>query len=76
MIYDKLTPLEYLEFVGGLWQIEPKVAETRANELIESGKIQPVLWRTMNFDGVAEAHQSMYKNEHQGKIAVLVGAES
>jgi len=49
---------------------------TRANELIESGKIQPVLWKTMTFDRVAEAHQSMYKNEHQGKIAILVGAEA
>jgi crotonyl-CoA carboxylase/reductase len=47
---------------------------TRANQLIESGKIQPVLWKTMSFDGVAHAHQSMYKNEHQGKIAILVGA--
>ena len=34
MIYDKLTPLEYLEFVAGLWDIEPKTAEARANELI------------------------------------------
>jgi crotonyl-CoA carboxylase/reductase len=49
---------------------------TRANELIESGKIRPVLWKTMTFDGVAEAHQSMYKNEHLGKIAILVGAEA
>jgi len=49
---------------------------TRANELIESGKIRPVLWKTMPFDGVAEAHQSMYKNEHLGKIAILVGAEA
>jgi crotonyl-CoA carboxylase/reductase len=49
---------------------------TRANELIESGKIRPVLWKTMAFDGVAEAHQSMFKNEHLGKIAILVGAES
>jgi crotonyl-CoA carboxylase/reductase len=48
----------------------------RANELIRSGKIQPVLWKTMAFDGVAEAHQSMYKNEHLGKIAILVGAEA
>ena len=24
MIYDKLTPLEYLEFVAGLWGIAPK----------------------------------------------------
>ena len=23
MIYDKLTPLEYLEFVAGLWGVEP-----------------------------------------------------
>ncbi len=49
---------------------------TRANALIESGKIRPVLWKTMTFDGVAEAHQSMYKNEHLGKIAILVGAEA
>ena len=49
---------------------------TKANELIESGKIRPVLWKTMPFDGVAEAHQSMYKNEHLGKIAILVGAEA
>jgi ABC-2 type transport system ATP-binding protein len=34
MIYDKLTPLEYLEFVAGLWDIEPVVAQARANELI------------------------------------------
>jgi len=26
MIYDKLTPLEYLEFVAGLWGIDPRVA--------------------------------------------------
>jgi crotonyl-CoA carboxylase/reductase len=47
----------------------------RANILIEQGKIRPVLWRTLGFDGVAEAHQLMYKNEHLGKIAILVGAE-
>jgi len=29
MIYDKLTPLEYLEFVSGLWSLEPDFA---ANE--------------------------------------------
>ena len=34
MIYDKLTPFEYLEFVAGLWRIEPSVAEARSNELI------------------------------------------
>src|SRR5262245_2733305 len=34
MIYEKLTPYEYLEFVAGLWRIEPDAAETRARELI------------------------------------------
>ena len=48
---------------------------TKANELIERGLIRPVLWRTMGFDGVAEAHQLMRDNKHLGKIAILVGAE-
>jgi crotonyl-CoA carboxylase/reductase len=47
----------------------------KANELIESGQIRPVLWRTLGFDGVAEAHQLMLENKHLGKIAILVGAE-
>src|SRR6266567_151769 len=34
MIYDKLTPLEYLEFVAGLWGIEARTAQARAHELI------------------------------------------
>ncbi|HWE06304.1 MAG TPA: ABC transporter ATP-binding protein [Rhizomicrobium sp.] len=34
MIYDKLTPLEYLAFVGGLWNVESALAESRARELI------------------------------------------
>jgi crotonyl-CoA carboxylase/reductase len=46
----------------------------KANELIEQGKIRPVLWRTLGFDGVAEAHQMMRENKHLGKIAILVGA--
>jgi crotonyl-CoA carboxylase/reductase len=48
----------------------------RANELIEQGLIRPVLWRTMPFDGVGEAHQLMRDNKHLGKISILVGAES
>jgi crotonyl-CoA carboxylase/reductase len=48
----------------------------RANALIDQGKIRPVLWRTMPFDGVADAHQLMHENKHLGKIAILVGAES
>src|SRR5215510_3948971 len=34
MIYDKLTPLEYLEFVAGLWGVEACEAQARAHELI------------------------------------------
>jgi ABC-2 type transport system ATP-binding protein len=34
MIYDKLTPREYLEFVAGLWGVEPPLAEHRADELL------------------------------------------
>jgi crotonyl-CoA carboxylase/reductase len=49
---------------------------TRANELIEQGLIRPVLWKTMAFEQVAEAHQLMRENKHLGKIAILVGAPS
>jgi len=35
MIYDKLTPLEYLEFVAGLWGIDSASAEAAARELME-----------------------------------------
>jgi ABC-2 type transport system ATP-binding protein len=35
MIYDKLTPMEYLEFVSGLWGVDPSVAEARSIELID-----------------------------------------
>lgn len=35
LIYDKLTPLEYLEFVAGLWGVPAPVAENRGHELIE-----------------------------------------
>jgi ABC-2 type transport system ATP-binding protein len=34
MLYDKLSPLEYLEFVAGLWAVEPEVARKRAEELL------------------------------------------
>src|ERR1700756_3082656 len=36
MIYDKLTPLEYLEFVAGLWGIEPKASQAAARDLLIS----------------------------------------
>lgn len=34
MIYDRLTPLEYLEFVAGLWNVEPRLARDRAQDLL------------------------------------------
>jgi len=34
MIYDKLTPFEFLEFVAGLWSIPAELAEARSRELI------------------------------------------
>ncbi|MBR0873681.1 ABC transporter ATP-binding protein [Bradyrhizobium tropiciagri] len=36
MIYDKLTPLEYLEFVAGLWGVDPRQSETTARDLLVS----------------------------------------
>jgi ABC-2 type transport system ATP-binding protein len=36
MIYDKLTPVEYLEFVAGLWGRDPSDAERAARDLLDS----------------------------------------
>ena len=76
----------YLDFdVRYLWMKQKEILGshfanayecTKANELIESGQIRPVLWRTLGFDGVAEAHQLMLENKHLGKIAILVGADA
>jgi ABC-2 type transport system ATP-binding protein len=35
MIYEKLTPREYLEFVAGLWGVDPPVAAARSAELLD-----------------------------------------
>ncbi len=43
MIYDKLTPLEYLEFVAGLWGIDAVSAEASARELLASLGLGPHL---------------------------------
>lgn len=34
MVYDRLTPLEYLEFIAGLWHVPSAEAERRAHELL------------------------------------------
>jgi len=45
MIYDKLTPFEYLEFVARLWGIDAATAEVRARTLIEWLELQPYAQR-------------------------------
>ena len=35
MVYDRLTPLEYLQFVAGLWQMPAVEAEANARSLID-----------------------------------------
>ncbi len=41
LLYGKLTPLEYLEFVAGLWSIEAPRAQARADELISVLGLEP-----------------------------------
>ncbi|HKX08860.1 MAG TPA: ABC transporter ATP-binding protein [Stellaceae bacterium] len=41
MIYDKLTPIEYLDFVAGLWGVAGDVASARAADLIEWLGLKP-----------------------------------
>jgi len=41
MIYEKLTPLEYLDFVAGLWGVEARVAAARAHELLSRLGLAP-----------------------------------
>jgi len=35
MLYDKLKPFEYLEFVAGLWGVRAEAAEPRARKLLD-----------------------------------------
>jgi ABC-2 type transport system ATP-binding protein len=41
LLYDRLTPLEYLEFVAGLWRVESALAKSRAEELLETFSLWP-----------------------------------
>ncbi len=41
MVYDRLTPLEYLAFVAGLWQIDSHAAEASANDLVDWLGLRP-----------------------------------
>ena len=35
MLYDRLTPMEYLAFVAGLWGVAPAAAQAKAEELLK-----------------------------------------
>ena len=41
MIYEKLTPLEYLDFVSGLWSVDPTIAAARARGLLDRLGLMP-----------------------------------
>ena len=41
LLYDRLSPLEYLAFVGGLWGVEAARAQTRAEELLDTLGLWP-----------------------------------
>ncbi|MEM8812609.1 MAG: ABC transporter ATP-binding protein [Pseudomonadota bacterium] len=41
MIYDKLTPLEYLEFIAGLWSMDSEVARFHADTLLDRFGLGP-----------------------------------
>jgi ABC-2 type transport system ATP-binding protein len=41
LLYDRLSPLEYLEFVAGLWQVPPALAKDRAETLLETLGLWP-----------------------------------
>jgi ABC-2 type transport system ATP-binding protein len=43
MLYEKLTPMEYLEFVGGLWGVDPARSEKSARSLLASLGMAPHL---------------------------------
>ncbi len=41
LLYDRLSPMEYLEFVAGLWSVEPVLAKQRAETLLETLGLWP-----------------------------------
>jgi len=43
MLYDKLDPLEYLEFVAGLWGVDPAASQALARQLLVSLGLEPHL---------------------------------
>ncbi len=48
----------------------------RANRLVAEKQIRPVLWKTMRFEHIPDAHTLLKRGEQMGKIAALVQAET
>src|SRR5262249_24035627 len=46
----------------------------RANELVHSGKIRPVLDQIFDFTETPKAHQLMKENKHKGKLGIRIQA--
>ncbi len=46
----------------------------RANELVHSGKIKPVLDQVFDFADTPKAHQLMMENKHKGKLGIRIQA--
>lgn len=44
--------------------------------LIESGRVKPMLFRTLPLAQAADAHRLMESSQHVGKIVLIVGAEA
>jgi len=42
----------------------------KANQLVHDKKIKPIVSKIFEFDQVAEAHELMYQNKHQGNMVV------
>lgn len=41
MLYDKLTPVEYLELIAALWSVDPSVARRESTRLLETLGLAP-----------------------------------
>ena len=41
MLYDKLTPIEYLELIAALWEIEPAIARVESARLLDLLGLMP-----------------------------------
>jgi crotonyl-CoA reductase len=48
----------------------------KANQLIDAGRIQPLLSAVYPLEGVGEAARKIHRNEHEGKLGILCLAPS